>query len=211
MKKGSGVLPSSPLSVGASTGAGAALLHLLSCAAPVTGAPPLKGFPKAELAERRAGISEQHCEHFAYPSCPSCCCWGRLGPGSESAPGPALPCERSAVPPTPPLLCPEPAVPLKPGVEDVPIWLAPGVAEDADSCGTEEPEEEALPAGRLVVPALGVELKELPVAGAPAERHEEELGGAGPELPGAACGWLGAGAWYLGGSRRLLSSCRVAK
>lgn len=131
-----------------------------------------------------------------------------------SAPGPALPCGRSAAPPAALLLCPKPAVPLKPGVEEeVPIWLAPGVAEDAESCGTEEPEEEALPAGRLVVPALGVELKELPVAGAPAaaERHEEEPEGAGPELPGAACGWLGAGVWYLGGSRRLLSSCRVAK
>lgn len=131
-----------------------------------------------------------------------------------SVPGPVLPCERSAAPPAAPPLWPEPALPLKPGVEDVPIWLAPGVAEDADSvCGTEEPEEEALPAARLVVPALGVELKELPVAGAPAaaERHEEELEAAGPELPDAACGWLGAGVWYLGGSRRLLSSCRVAR
>lgn len=102
--------------------------------------------------------------------------------------------------------------PLNPGVEVVVIWLTAGVAEDADSCGTEDPEDELLPAGRLVVPPLGVELKELPVGGAPAAERHAEFEEAGPVLPGAVGAWLaGAGVWYLGGSNRLLSSCKVAK
>lgn len=123
-----------------------------------------------------------------------------------------LPCERSAVFPPVLVFCPDPMFPLNPGVEVVVIWLTPGVAEDADSCGTEDPEDELLPAGRLVVPPLGVELKELPVDDAPAAERHAEFEGTGPVLPGAAGAWLaGAGVWYLGGSNKLLSSCRVAK
>lgn len=107
-----------------------------------------------------------------------------------SPPGPVLPCERSAVFPPALAFCPEPMFPLNPGVEVVVIWLTLGVAEDADSCGTEDPEDELLPAGRLVVPPLGVELKELPVGAAPeAERHVE-FEDAGPVFPGIVCVWL---------------------
>lgn len=114
----------------------------------------------------------------------------------------------------PPVLvfCPEPMFPLNPGAEVAVIWLMLGVAEDADSCGTEDPEDELLPAGRLVVPPLGAELKELPVGAAPAAERHVELEGTGPVFPGTVCVWLaGAGVWYLGGSNRLLSSCRVAR
>lgn len=100
--------------------------------------------------------------------------------------------------------------PLKLGVVVAFIWLTPGVAEDAASCGTEDPEAELLPAGRLVVPPPGVELKELPVGAAPAADRQAEFGGTGPAFPGTGCVWL-AGVWYFGGSNRLLSSCRVAK
>lgn len=128
-----------------------------------------------------------------------------------SPPGPALPCGRSAVLPPVLVLCPEPVFPLNPGVEVAAIWLTPGVAEDADSCGTEDPEEELLPAGRLEAPPLGVELKELPAA-APAAERQVEFEGTGPVFPGTGCVWFaGAGVWYFGGSSRLLSSCRVAK
>jgi len=129
-----------------------------------------------------------------------------------SPPGPVLPCERSAAFPPVLVFCPEPMFPLKPGVGVALIWLTPGVAEDADSCGTEDPEDELLPAGRLVVPPLGVELKELPVGGAPEVERHVEFEGTGPVFPGIVCVWLaGAGVWYFGGSNRLLSSCRVAK
>lgn len=94
------------------------------------------------------------------------------------------------------------------------VWLILGTEEDADSCGTVDPEVELLPPGRLVVPPLGVGVKELPVGGAPGAARQAELGGIGAEFPGSVCSWLGGGAgavWCLGGTSRLLSSCKVAK
>ena len=123
-----------------------------------------------------------------------------------------LPCKRSAVFPPVLVVCPEPMFPLNPRAEVVVIWLTLGVAADADSCGTEDPEDEVLPAGKLLVPPLGVGLNELPVGAAPAPEEHAAFEGTGPVLPGTVCVWLaGAGVWYLGGSSRLLSSCRVAK
>lgn len=94
------------------------------------------------------------------------------------------------------------------------VWLILGTVEDADSCGTVDPEAELLPAGRFVVPPpLGVEVKGVEVGGAPDAERQEELGGIDAEFPDILCSWLeGDGAvWCFGGVSRLLSSCKVAK
>lgn len=77
-----------------------------------------------------------------------------------------------------------------------------------------DPEAEVLPTGRFVVPPLGVEVKELPVGGAPGAARQVELGGIEAAFPDTVCSWLeggGGAVWCFGGVSRLLSSCKVAK
>lgn len=84
-----------------------------------------------------------------------------------SPPEPVFPWGLSAEFPPVLVFCPGPTLPLNPEEEVALIWLMLGVEEDADNCGTGGPDAELLPAARLVFPPLGVELKELPVGGAP--------------------------------------------
>lgn len=102
--------------------------------------------------------------------------------------------------------CP-PTLPLNPDEEVVLSWLTVGTEADDETGGMEEPDAELLAAGFAELP-LEVGLNALPAAGA----ADPEFEAKGPAFPGVACPCAAAGGvWYLGGTNRLLSSCRVAK